>query len=118
MITKRTAKCRHAWEDANGKPAACYECVVRLAERLIEYRDHHEFVVGQIGQAIGKEVKTAGDVLDELKRLQAIVDRLARWSKRWGRNTHHSGTSMEACNAELYAIEDAAIAAAEKARKP
>ena len=42
-------------------------------DRLTEYREHHEFAVSQIGEAISKEVKTAGDVLNEINRLHALL---------------------------------------------
>lgn len=52
----------------------------------------------------------------ELARLREIVGRLAQWSKDYPRKRIHSAITEEKCHAELYAIEDMARAAAEKAR--
>ena len=39
-------------------------------ERLREYREHHEFAVQQISEALGVEINTVGDLLKEVMRLR------------------------------------------------
>lgn len=47
-------------------------------ERLREYRDHHEFVLSQIEAATRVKISTIGDVLAEIKGLNAVVAKLTR----------------------------------------
>jgi len=47
--------------------------VERELTTLREYRDHHEFVVSQIAEVAGREIKTIGDVLDVIRGQRSVI---------------------------------------------
>lgn len=71
MITKESADCTHAWEDDDGNSCACYECVVRLAERLQSELDED-------ATDSGRHLALLIEERQRSERLQAIVDRLPK----------------------------------------
>lgn len=130
MITKESADCTHAWEDDDGNSCACYECVVKLAERLQSELDED-------ATDSGRHLALLIEERQRSERLQAIVDSLPRLvflaTTDGIRNHQEFGDSTVDCRASIYrrgrqwryhrrvggnewADDDDPINAAEKAR--
>ena len=66
----------------NSDSDLCDVCYWRVryerSQAVREYRDHHEFVVSQIAEVAGREIKTISDVLDVIRCQQSVITKLTK----------------------------------------